>query len=92
MQRIDDGSYGKCTNCSREIPPERLEKGDFLAREGERGILPEVVKPGKHYINPYAYDTSEEKAIEIHHNEVGVKTLLWGQDPRQLQLALKVTF
>ena len=25
LQRIDDGSYGECTNCSREIPPERLE-------------------------------------------------------------------
>ena len=25
LERIDDGSYGECTNCSREIPPERLE-------------------------------------------------------------------
>jgi RNA polymerase-binding protein DksA len=25
LGRIDDGSYGECTNCSREIPPERLE-------------------------------------------------------------------
>jgi RNA polymerase-binding protein DksA len=25
LGRIDDGSYGKCTNCSREIAPERLE-------------------------------------------------------------------
>ncbi len=23
--RIDDGSYGTCTDCSRPIPPERLE-------------------------------------------------------------------
>jgi RNA polymerase-binding protein DksA len=25
LRRIDDGTYGKCTNCSKEIPPERLE-------------------------------------------------------------------
>jgi DnaK suppressor protein len=25
LQRIDDGSYGRCTNCSREIPSARLE-------------------------------------------------------------------
>ncbi|HYY02688.1 MAG TPA: TraR/DksA C4-type zinc finger protein [Gaiellaceae bacterium] len=25
LQRIDDGSFGKCTNCGREIAPERLE-------------------------------------------------------------------
>jgi DnaK suppressor protein len=25
LQRIDKGTYGKCTNCGRDIPPERLE-------------------------------------------------------------------
>jgi RNA polymerase-binding protein DksA len=25
LRRIADGSYGKCTNCGREIAPERLE-------------------------------------------------------------------
>jgi RNA polymerase-binding protein DksA len=25
LLRIDDGSYGNCTNCGREIAPERLE-------------------------------------------------------------------
>jgi RNA polymerase-binding protein DksA len=25
LQRIDAGTYGKCTNCGKEIPPERLE-------------------------------------------------------------------
>jgi RNA polymerase-binding protein DksA len=25
LRRIDDGSYGRCTNCARQIPEERLE-------------------------------------------------------------------
>jgi RNA polymerase-binding protein DksA len=25
LKRIDDGSYGQCTNCGRQIPEERLE-------------------------------------------------------------------
>jgi DnaK suppressor protein len=25
LRRIDDGSYGQCTNCRRQIPEERLE-------------------------------------------------------------------
>jgi DnaK suppressor protein len=25
LKRIDDGTYGICTNCGKEIPPERLE-------------------------------------------------------------------
>jgi YteA family regulatory protein len=25
LERIDDGTYGICTNCGKEIPPERLE-------------------------------------------------------------------
>ena len=25
LKRIDDGTYGTCTNCGKEIPPERLE-------------------------------------------------------------------
>jgi RNA polymerase-binding protein DksA len=25
LRRIEDGTYGVCTNCSKEIPPERLE-------------------------------------------------------------------
>jgi DnaK suppressor protein len=25
LERLDDGSYGTCTNCGRPVPPERLE-------------------------------------------------------------------
>ena len=29
LRRIDDGTYGQCTNCGRQIPEERLEARPF---------------------------------------------------------------
>ncbi len=70
--------YGK------PIPPERLEAGDFLAQDGERGIVAEVLRPGKYRINPYAYTWKLEDAVEVGAAEVGVLTLKVGKDPADL--------
>jgi regulator of protease activity HflC (stomatin/prohibitin superfamily) len=79
---------GKCLVLTRrfgqEISTERRERGEFLAGEGERGILTEVLQPGNHRINPYAYTTDLVAATEIHADEVGVLTLRVGKDPREL--------
>ena len=87
---------GKCLVQTRKygkkIPPERLAHGEFLAVPGERGIVPEVLLPGKYYINPYAYDVAEQDALEIHHFQVGVRTLLWGKDPRELKGAKRSVY
>jgi DnaK suppressor protein len=43
LRRIDDGTYGTCGNCAREIAPERLEAYPWASlcidckREAERG-------------------------------------------------------
>jgi regulator of protease activity HflC (stomatin/prohibitin superfamily) len=70
--------YGK------EIPPERLARGDVLARDGERGLVQEVLLPGKHRVNPYAYETERVKAIKVTAEQVGVHTLKVGKDPSEL--------
>lgn len=79
---------GKCLVLTRKfgtpIPKERLEKGDILAREGERGIVAEVKLPGIHRINPYAYEVEVVDAVEVKDNQVGVRTLKVGNDPRDL--------
>ena len=31
LQRIDDGTYGTCTNCGQEIPRERLEASPWAS-------------------------------------------------------------
>ena len=79
----------KCVVLTRKfgkpIPPERLEKGEYLAGPDERGIVPEVLKPGKHRINPHAYDHQLVDAVEVRTNEVGVRVLKWGKDPAGLK-------
>jgi SPFH domain / Band 7 family len=67
------------------IPPDRLASGDFLAQDGERGIVAEVLRPGKYRLNPYAYTWKQEDAIEVGAGEVGVLTLKVGDDPTTLK-------
>ena len=51
---------GQCAVLTRkagtEIDDERRAAGDFFAEAGERGIVRDVLLPGKHRLNPYEYD------------------------------------
>ncbi|HEY7327523.1 MAG TPA: SPFH domain-containing protein [Gemmataceae bacterium] len=69
------------------IPADRVARGEILAGPGERGIVPEILGPGKYYINPHAYDIAENEAVPIRAGQVGVRTLLSGKDPRELKRA-----
>ncbi|MFN4257828.1 MAG: SPFH domain-containing protein [Gemmataceae bacterium] len=74
-----------------EISAERKANGEFLARgpidldaklePGERGIVEQVLGPGKYRINPYEYDYELVQAVEIQSQQVGVKILRWGEEP-----------
>lgn len=86
---------GKCLvltrKFGRQIPPERLERGEILAEEnpanwhdGERGILKEVKPPGSHRLNPHAYSWELIPAVEVRPDQVGVRCLKVGLDPRRL--------
>jgi hypothetical protein len=70
--------YGK------EIPRERLDQGDILAGEDERGIVKDVLGPGSYRLNPHAYAWTQVKAVEVRGDQVGVKCLKVGKDPRTL--------
>ena len=74
-----------------DIPPGRLgvltrlygkelEGGQILAPEGYKGIVPDVLGPGKYRINPYAYSVQFFDAITIRPGFGGVKTALTGAD------------
>jgi regulator of protease activity HflC (stomatin/prohibitin superfamily) len=69
----------------RDIPKERLEAGDFLARDDEKGIVGEVKLPGSHPLNRYAYKWDAVPAVNVRADQVGVKTLRVGKDPRELK-------
>lgn len=57
-----------------------LAAGKILAEKGTKGIVPEVLTPGKYRINPYAAKVEQFDAIRIRPGNVGVKTLLVGND------------
>lgn len=81
---------GKCLLLTRkygkEIPKDRLQEGDYLARDGERGIVRDVLLPGSYRLNPHAYAWGEPiDAVEIRSDQVGARTLKVGRDPRGLK-------
>ena len=79
---------GKCVVQTRlygrPIPPDRLEAGEILAGDGERGIVREVLSPGSHRVNPHAFQTQLVNAVEVKVAQVGVRVLKVGNDPRKI--------
>jgi regulator of protease activity HflC (stomatin/prohibitin superfamily) len=59
---------------------EDLPQGRIIATEGSKGILTEVLMPGKHRVNPYAYHVELFDAITVRAGHVGVITSLVGAD------------
>ena len=54
--------------------------GKILAQPDTKGIVAEVLRPGKYRINPYAYAVELFDAIAIRPGHVGVVATLEGQD------------
>jgi regulator of protease activity HflC (stomatin/prohibitin superfamily) len=96
---IHDMTYvrpGECLVLTRlfgpPIPADRVVAGQVLANDdrldsltGERGILRSVLGPGSYRINPYAFNAQKVSAVDIAVDQVGVRTLKVGKDPRELQ-------
>lgn len=73
---IPAGKLGVLTRLyGSNLPP-----GEILAREGTKGILAEVLRPGKYRINPYAFHVELFDATTIRPGHVGVVTSLIGED------------
>ncbi|TAN38389.1 MAG: hypothetical protein EPN23_02305 [Verrucomicrobia bacterium] len=74
---IPAGKLGVLTRLyGQDLPP-----GQILAGKDTKGMLPDVLGPGKHFINPYAYQVQIFDAIAIRPGCVGVVTRLVGKDP-----------
>jgi regulator of protease activity HflC (stomatin/prohibitin superfamily) len=59
-----------------------LPSGEVLATDtGTKGVLREVLGPGKHYVNPYAYKVVLVDAISVRPGHVAVQTSMVGKDP-----------
>lgn len=57
-----------------------LPTGEIIAKEGTKGIVADVMRPGKERVNPFAYDVKILDAITIKPGHVGVVTRLTGKD------------
>jgi len=59
---------------------DEIPAGKIIAGKDQKGIVPEVLRPGRYRINPYAYLVQLFDAIQIHPGHVGVVTKLDGTD------------
>jgi regulator of protease activity HflC (stomatin/prohibitin superfamily) len=66
----------------RDATQDELQRGQVLAGEGQKGILQDVLLPGRHRINPYAYRVELHNAIHIDPGFVGVVTNMVGAEPK----------
>lgn len=74
---IPAGKLGVQTQLfGKDLPP-----GQIIATKNSKGILSDVLGPGKHFINPFAYQVQVVDAINIRPGCVGVVTRLVGKDP-----------
>ena len=76
-----------------EIPPNKvgvqvrtfgkmMNENGVIAEGEERGIIADVLRPGRYVINPYAYRVVLYDAVSIPPGHVGVLTLVSGREPK----------
>jgi regulator of protease activity HflC (stomatin/prohibitin superfamily) len=65
---------------------EDLSAGEIIARDGTKGILADVLSPGRHRMNPYAYRVQLFDAITIRPGHAGIVTSLIGDDGLEADL------
>ncbi|MGD9974961.1 MAG: SPFH domain-containing protein [Desulfatirhabdiaceae bacterium] len=79
LSRVTDIPAGKLGVLVR-LYGEDLPTGTIIAEDGQKGIVAEVLRPGKYRINPYAYAVQVVDAVSIRPGHVGVVVSLVGQD------------
>ncbi|HMP74693.1 MAG TPA: SPFH domain-containing protein [Kiritimatiellia bacterium] len=79
FHRITDIPAGKLGVQTR-LYGNDLPAGAIMAQEGTKGIVADVLRPGKYRINPYAFKVELFDAISIRPGSVGVITSLVGED------------
>ena len=75
---IKPGEVGiKVSNFGKNLPA-----GKVIAGEGEKGIMPETLRPGRYLINTLAFSLIRRTSVNIRPGHVGVVTLLSGREPK----------
>jgi len=79
IRKITDIPAGKLGVLIRRFGDD-LPPGRIMAGEGQKGVLADVLRPGKYRINPYAYEVKQFDAVTIRPGHVGVVVSLVGKD------------
>ena len=79
IRKVTDIPAGKLGVVTRLYGTE-VTDGQIIATEGQKGILSDVLQPGKYRLNPYAFSVEMADAITIRPGCVGVVTELVGAD------------
>ncbi|MBI1337716.1 MAG: hypothetical protein GC164_12245 [Phycisphaera sp.] len=82
MTDIPAGKLGVLTRLYGSDSP----TGDILVDEGFKGIVRDVLPPGKHVINTYAYSVQLFDAVTVRPGNVGVRVSLVGRDTLEKSL------
>lgn len=88
---IDDIPAGQLGVLTR-LYGKDLPAGEILAKEGYKGVVADVLSPGKYRINPYAYKLEKFEATSITPGFVGVQVSLVGTDTLTSNPEEKSTF
>ena len=81
---VTDGKIGvRVSLQGDDLPPGRV-----LAEPGQKGILREVLKPGRYPYNPYAEKIEEHDPVTVPAGYRGVVTLLAGREPKDPNVIL----
>lgn len=75
---VPGGKVGILTRYFGDPPP----PGVALAKDGQKGIVPEVLKPGRYAINTLLYGVELFDAVNIPAGHVGVVTRVTGPEPK----------
>jgi hypothetical protein len=71
----------------KSMSGDSLKAGEFLADEGQKGILRKPLTPGKYRVNPFEKEVQKVPATRIRPGCVGCVTRLTGATPAEGQLA-----
>lgn len=59
-----------------------LAVGQVIAKEGQKGIVPSVLRPGDYTLNPYAYTLVLAAPVYVPPGHLGIITLMAGEAPK----------
>ncbi|MBF0410025.1 MAG: hypothetical protein HQM10_21960 [Candidatus Riflebacteria bacterium] len=66
-----------------DLPDSALKAGQVIASEGQKGILADILPPGKYRVNPFAEKIEIHKCVSVPAGYAGIVTNVTGEEPKE---------